>query len=106
MWFGFPGYPQNQPPQTSTFNSVNHPIVIEIAKKYEKTPVQIILAWGLSRGYAVIPKAASEAQQRENFEALSIKLSQDEIQLIIEAMEKHHLSFFELNELGVSNIFA
>jgi len=97
MWFGFPGYPQNQPPQTSTFNSVNHPVVIDIAKKYEKTPVQIILAWGLSRGYAVIPKAASKAQQRENFEALSIKLSQDEIQLIIEAIEKLKPSFYELN---------
>lgn len=61
--------------------------MIEIANKYKKTPVQIILAWGLSRGYAVIAKAASEAQQRENFEALAIKLSQDEIQLIIFAFQ-------------------
>jgi len=64
---------------TSTVESVNHPLVIELAKKYEKTPVQILLAWGLSRGYAVIPKASSEAHQRENYEALSISLSQDEI---------------------------
>jgi diketogulonate reductase-like aldo/keto reductase len=89
MMFGIPEYPQNQPPQTDTFDSFNHPVVIELAKKYEKTPVQIILAWGLSRGYAVICKAASENHQRENYEALAISLSQDEIQLIITAFDKH-----------------
>ena len=30
-----------------------------LAKKYNKTVVQIMLNWGLCRGHAVIPKAAS-----------------------------------------------
>jgi 2,5-diketo-D-gluconate reductase A len=36
-------------------------ILVEIAKQHEKTPAQIALAWGLARGYTVIPKAASPA---------------------------------------------
>ena len=43
----------------ATVESVNHEYVIELAKKYGKSPVQIILAWGLSRGCAVIPKSAN-----------------------------------------------
>jgi diketogulonate reductase-like aldo/keto reductase len=49
--------------------STKHPYVIELAGKYNKTAVQILLAWGLCRGYCVIPKASSSGHQIENFEA-------------------------------------
>ena len=42
-----------------TEESSKHPLILELAIKYGKTPIQIILAWGLCRGYAVIPKASS-----------------------------------------------
>jgi diketogulonate reductase-like aldo/keto reductase len=43
----------------ATEESTKHPYVIELAEKYKKTPVQILLAWGLCREYCVIPKASS-----------------------------------------------
>ena len=42
-----------------TSDLTKEPLIIEIAQKHSKTPAQICLAWGLSRGTAVIPKAAS-----------------------------------------------
>lgn len=45
---------------TSKFESIDHPLILSLAQKYKKKPVQILLAWGLRRGYSVIPKASSE----------------------------------------------
>lgn len=32
-------------------------LIVELAKKYFCDPSQVILSWGLSRGYCIIPKA-------------------------------------------------
>lgn len=42
--------------------------VLEIAKKVEKSPAQILLKWGLKRGYSIIPKSTNPDHIRENFE--------------------------------------
>ena len=36
-------------------------LITGLAEKYSKTPSQVILSWGLTRGYCVIPKAREEA---------------------------------------------
>ncbi len=38
------------------------------------TPAQLLLAWVLSRGAAVIPKASSAARLAENLAAAQVKL--------------------------------
>ncbi|CEJ01897.1 hypothetical protein RMCBS344292_15918 [Rhizopus microsporus] len=47
---GNPGYRNNM------INIFDHPTVLKLAEKYNKTPVQVILNYGINRGYAVIPK--------------------------------------------------
>jgi len=47
-------------------------IVNELARNYSATPAQVVLAWGLSRGYSVIPKSVT---------AERIKSNQDQIML-------------------------
>ncbi|KAF8906612.1 reductase AKOR2 [Mucidula mucida] len=42
------------------------PVIVEIAKKYNATPTQIILSGHLARGVAVLPKSAHEGRQKEN----------------------------------------
>jgi len=61
------------------YESVTHPYVLELAEKYKKTPTQVILAWGMSRGYCVIPKASSDANQKSNWEAQTFALTKDEV---------------------------
>ena len=49
------------------------------AEKYKKTPMQVILRWGLDRGHVVIPKATSRDHLEENFNIFDFKLTQDQV---------------------------
>lgn len=51
----------------------------DMAEKYGKSPAQIMLNWGLCRGYAVIPKSASEKNQIGNMEAMNFRLSDEDV---------------------------
>jgi alcohol dehydrogenase (NADP+) len=48
---------------------IDQPILKEIGAKYGKTPVQVVLAWGVNCGRSVIPKSVVEWQMDENLEA-------------------------------------
>jgi len=37
-----------------------HPLIVELAKKYQKTPAQILLRYSLEKGYIPLPKSASK----------------------------------------------
>ena len=55
------------------------PVMQGIGRKHGCTPTQAALAWLLEQdGVAAIPKAASEANQRANLEALSVRLDDDD----------------------------
>jgi len=49
--------------------------VSEIAEKYKKSAFQVILRWGLDRGYVVIPKATEKELLKENFNIFDFKLT-------------------------------
>lgn len=38
---------------------IDAPAVIEIAKKVNKTPAQVLIAWGAHQGFVVIPKSVT-----------------------------------------------
>lgn len=48
---------------------IDHPVLKEIAQKYGKTPVQVVLAWGINSGRSVIPKSVVDWQMEQNLEA-------------------------------------
>lgn len=45
-------------PVTSV-NLLEDTLIRNLSKKYNKTASQILLSWGLTRGYVVIPKSTS-----------------------------------------------
>jgi diketogulonate reductase-like aldo/keto reductase len=45
------------------------PILQELGKKYNKSPVQMALAWGMNSGRSVIPKSVIDWQIDQNIEA-------------------------------------
>ncbi|MFA5560478.1 MAG: aldo/keto reductase [Acholeplasmataceae bacterium] len=53
-----------------------------IAKKYNKTIPQIVIAWGLMRGVFMIPKSATKSRIKENFESQFIKLAEEDFEAI------------------------
>jgi len=58
----------------------DHPIIQDIAKKRGATPAQVLIAWGVYRGYSVIPKSVQEERIISNFK--QICLSQEEYEKI------------------------
>ena len=61
---------------------LNEPILIEIAKKYNKTVAQVILRWHIEKGNIVFPKSSNPKHIKENFEIFDFKLTQEEIDKI------------------------
>ncbi|MDR0361787.1 MAG: aldo/keto reductase [Planctomycetota bacterium] len=59
--------------------SVELPAIIEMARKYGKSPAQIIIRWHLQSGRIVIPKSANPGRLRENFEALDFVLDDADV---------------------------
>ncbi|PYI06985.1 Aldo/keto reductase [Aspergillus sclerotiicarbonarius CBS 121057] len=48
---------------------IDQPILKEIGEKYGKSPVQVVLAWGINSGRSVIPKSVIDWQIEENLAA-------------------------------------
>ena len=53
----------------------NDPKLLGLAKKYDKTPAQIILRWALQLGVSTIPKSANPKRLQENFDLFDFSIS-------------------------------
>jgi len=58
------------------------PELREIAGDHDASPAQVSLAWLRQQGVTAIPKATSEAHIRDNWQSLSVTLSDNEIDRI------------------------
>jgi diketogulonate reductase-like aldo/keto reductase len=56
--------------------------VKDIADKYQKTPVQVILNWAVNRGYAVIPKSVTPSRIAANL--VYFKMDEKDVSAITE----------------------
>lgn len=56
-----------------------HPTIVELSKKYGKTPAQIVLRWATQRGIAVIPKSANPERLAQNLSVTNFDLSGDDL---------------------------
>jgi diketogulonate reductase-like aldo/keto reductase len=63
--------------QTRLFNEE---IIVELAKKYSKSPAQIILRWHLQKGYIAIPGSSTPAYTEENIDIFDFNLTNEEMQ--------------------------
>ena len=54
--------------------AIKEEVVIEIATQLGFTPAQVVLRWGVQRGYAVIPKSANEGRIKDNWSVEGVKL--------------------------------
>ncbi|KAI8643052.1 NADP-dependent oxidoreductase domain-containing protein [Parasitella parasitica] len=62
----------------SPLGSTNSPLfkdetVVKIAEKYNVSPAQILISWGLKRGYSVIPKSVTPSRIKSNFQTVELK---------------------------------
>ncbi|EOF4707447.1 2,5-didehydrogluconate reductase DkgB [Klebsiella oxytoca] len=57
-------------------------VIARIAAKHNATPAQVILAWAMGEGYAVIPSSTKRENLASNLKALDLKLDDEDRQAI------------------------
>ncbi|MCZ0754908.1 aldo/keto reductase [Anoxybacillus sp. J5B_2022] len=61
---------------------LNEPVLVEIGKKYGKTPAQVILRWDLQHEVVTIPKSVTPHRIKENADVFDFELTAEEMKAI------------------------
>ncbi|CAB1323961.1 unnamed protein product [Coregonus sp. 'balchen'] len=67
----------------------NEPVLLDeaeidtLAKKYNKSPAQIILRWQTQRGVVTIPKSVTESRIKENIQVFDFTLDAEEMKFLL-----------------------
>ncbi|KAI8880726.1 Aldo/keto reductase [Backusella circina FSU 941] len=68
--------------RSNTIKTVDEPLMKDIGLKYDKTPVKVLLNWGVNRGYSVIPKSVTPSRIKDNL--TYFKMDEKDIRAITE----------------------
>jgi diketogulonate reductase-like aldo/keto reductase len=83
---------------------LDDPVIVTMARRYGKTPAQVLLAWGIQRGSAVLTSSVTPARIMENVDVGA--LPQTAIEEINERLEVRHRfnSVVDAGEPGFSEV--
>ena len=75
-------------------------ILNEVAKRSDNTMAQVLIAWGVKRGYVVLPKSATPSRIESNFK--DIDLSDKDFEDVQEVSRNRRYRFINMkNEFGI-----
>ncbi|ORX37522.1 NADP-dependent oxidoreductase domain-containing protein [Kockovaella imperatae] len=60
----------------------NDPVVVELCKKHGKEPGQVVLRWGLQKGFIVIPKSVNPSRIRSNADIYDFELDTTDMEAL------------------------
>jgi diketogulonate reductase-like aldo/keto reductase len=63
----------------------------EIARRYQKTPAQLLLRWNLQRGTAPLPKANRSEHLKENLGVFDFEIGKEDIERL-NGLNQHYSS--------------
>ncbi|KAJ5606190.1 Glycerol 2-dehydrogenase (NADP(+)) [Penicillium lagena] len=86
---------QNQVPTTGERVSENKTLN-DIAQKGGNTLAQVLIAWGLRRGYVVLPKSSNPKRIESNFQ--SITLSDADFEAVNQVADDRHFRFVNMKD--------
>lgn len=61
-------------------DKLNHPTILQIAKRHSKTPAQVMIRWGLEHKLVTIPKSVHEERITENAQVFDFTLTTEDLQ--------------------------
>jgi diketogulonate reductase-like aldo/keto reductase len=67
-------------------DSLQHPVIVDLAARYGKTPAQVVLRWHVQNGVVAIPKSVNPGRIAENIDVYDFFLSPEEM-AAIEALD-------------------
>lgn len=59
---------------------LEHPVVLKVSAETGRSPGQVLLRWGLQRGYSILPKSVTPSRIASNFDITEWELSEDQFQ--------------------------
>jgi diketogulonate reductase-like aldo/keto reductase len=74
---------------------LNHRNIVELAKKYDKTPAQVLIRWSLQHDVIVIPKSIHEARIKENSQVFDFQLEPEDMKLVNSLNENLYTVFLD-----------
>ncbi|KAL4875638.1 NADP-dependent oxidoreductase domain-containing protein [Aspergillus karnatakaensis] len=57
-------------------------LVGDLGKKYGKSPAQIIIRWGLQKGFVPLPKSVTPSRIEENADVFDFELSEEDMKIL------------------------
>jgi methylglyoxal/glyoxal reductase len=72
---------------------LGHPVLIELAKKYGKTPAQILIRWAIDHKLVVIPKSARCERIEENAQVFDFAIRPEDLRILDELDENFRTSW-------------
>jgi D-xylose reductase len=67
---------------TENDSVLSQPVVVEIARRLQRSPAQVVLRWGVQRGTSVIPKTSRLERLAENLAVFDFTLSSEDMAAI------------------------
>lgn len=61
---------------------LHDPTLVELAKKYHKTPAQVLIRWSLQQGFVVLPKSEKKERAVENFDVFDFDILSEDMKLL------------------------
>lgn len=61
---------------------MDHPTIVELSKKYECTPAQLMLRWNLQKGHVVLPKSVKKERIVENAGVGGFEVDEEDMRVL------------------------
>lgn len=75
---------------------LNEDIILQLSKKYNKTPSQIVLRWHVQMGFSAVPGSKSKDHISQNIDIFDFHLSDEEMNGI--SLLNKHQTFYQVTE--------
>jgi len=80
--------------------------LLSIAKAHDKTPQQVLLVWGLQKGWSVIPKSVTPERIEKNFDINGVELDPEAVKQIDNMPERFKVCSGDFLPEGVQVFFG
>ena len=72
---------------------INDPLLVEMAKKYNKSVVQILIRWSIQKGNVVLPRSTNPQHIKDNFNVFDFEIGKEDMDKI-ESLKNDNKAIF------------
>ncbi|XP_030351497.1 sphingosine 1-phosphate receptor 1 isoform X11 [Strigops habroptila] len=73
--------------------ALTYPSIIQLAKKYGRTPAQICIRWSIQNGIVTIPKSTKAERIEENCKVFDFAIAEDDVEVLNGMHDGRHVSW-------------